>query len=281
MQPPGLGINVAMTSTSTTDSATMTSTSTTDATPTVSSVDGKLPPFWTADPALWFIQVEAQFAARRITSDLTKYHYVVSSLPPPIASEIRDLLLDPPAEKAYVTLKETLIRRVTPPESQRLHQLFHDTNLGDRTPSQLLRHMQLLRGETTNSVDGALFRELFLQKLPSSVRLVVEASEKKDLPAVAELADRLVAITTPTSLAAVQEQRAQDELQQMRADISRLTETLSALRTSRTAQDASEPNTSVSQPQRQNICWYHRRFGNAARNCVPPCARSGNDRGEH
>lgn len=141
--------------------------------------------------------------------------------------------------------------------------------------------MQLLRGETTNTLGGPLFRELFLQKLPSSVRLVVEASEQKDLAAVAELADRLMAVTTPTSLAAVREQQAQDELQQMRADISRLTDTLSALRTSRSAHNASEPNTSPSQPQRQNICWYHRRFRNAARNCVPPCARSGNDRGKH
>ncbi|KAL3197953.1 hypothetical protein MRX96_053852 [Rhipicephalus microplus] len=83
----------------------MDSTSTTNAPPTVSSVDNKLPPFWTADPALWFIQVESQFAARRIIADLKKYRYVVSSLPPAIASEIRDLLLAPPVENAYATLK--------------------------------------------------------------------------------------------------------------------------------------------------------------------------------
>ncbi|KAL3226884.1 hypothetical protein MRX96_024604 [Rhipicephalus microplus] len=80
----------------------MDSTSTTDAPPTVSSVDCKLPPFRTADPALWFIQVESQFAARRITADLTKYHYVVSSLPSAIASEMRDLLLAPPVENACI-----------------------------------------------------------------------------------------------------------------------------------------------------------------------------------
>ncbi|KAH7953740.1 hypothetical protein HPB49_011814 [Dermacentor silvarum] len=90
-----------------------------------------------------------------------------------------------------------------PPESQRLQQLLRETDLSDRTPSQPLRHMQLFRGETTNAVDGALFREFFLQKLPLSVCLVIALSEQKDLPAVAELADRLMAITTPTSLAAV------------------------------------------------------------------------------
>ncbi|CAN7941464.1 unnamed protein product, partial [Ixodes pacificus] len=106
----------------------------------VSTVRIKFPPFWTAGPELWFVQVESQFAARRITSDLTRYHHVVSSLPPATACEIRDLLLAPPAEEACKTPKETLIRRVTPSEPQRLQRLLHEAELGDRTPSQLLRH---------------------------------------------------------------------------------------------------------------------------------------------
>ncbi|KAH6921372.1 hypothetical protein HPB50_027645 [Hyalomma asiaticum] len=61
VQPPGLSMNVAIISASTTDSTTMISTSTTHATATVSSVDINLHPFMTADPVFWFIQVEAQF----------------------------------------------------------------------------------------------------------------------------------------------------------------------------------------------------------------------------
>ncbi|KAL3228318.1 hypothetical protein MRX96_048627 [Rhipicephalus microplus] len=80
--------------------------------------------------------------------------------PPPLCGAI-------PAEPNYV--------------AKRLQQLLQDTNLSDRTPSQLLRHMQLMRRKTTNSLDGALFQEVFLQKLLSSVGLVVEASEQKDL----------------------------------------------------------------------------------------------------
>ncbi|KAH9371127.1 hypothetical protein HPB48_004484 [Haemaphysalis longicornis] len=181
-------------------------TSTTDAPPTASSVDGKLPPFWTADPALWFIQVESQFTARCITTDLTKCHYVFSSLPPAIASEVGNLLLGSPVENAHATLKETLVRGVTPSKPQRLQRSLRDTELGDHTPSQLLRHIQQLLGQTTTTLDGALLRERFLQKLPSGVRMVVVASEHKDLAAAAELSDQLVAITPPTPVDAMQAQ---------------------------------------------------------------------------
>lgn len=247
--------------------------------PMVAAVDVKLPPFWTADPELWFLQVESQFAARRITADLTKYHHVVSSLPPATASEIRDLLFSPPAEDAYSTLKRTLIRRVSPSEPQRLQQLLREADLGDRTPSQLLRHMQQLLGSTAAGLDSLLLREIFLQRLPSNVRMVLTSTGEKDLSKLAERADALMAVATP-SVATVQAEPAQpDQLHELRAEISRLANTVAALR----AGGAHPPNRSAKpEPQQsQKVCWYHRRYGNAARNCVPPCEHSGNGRGQH
>ncbi|KAL3200595.1 hypothetical protein MRX96_043268 [Rhipicephalus microplus] len=68
---------------------------------------------------------------------------------------------------------------------------------------------------TVSSVDG--------------FRIVIGASEHKDLTAAAELADKLVAVTPPTPMAAVQAQQPLNELQEMREEIARLAETVSAL----------------------------------------------------
>ncbi|XP_072145651.1 uncharacterized protein [Dermacentor andersoni] len=199
--------------------------------PTLSGVDVQLPPFWTADHAWWFIQVESQFTARRITADCTKYHYVVSTPPPSTASEVRYLLLSPPADNIYEALKATLIRRIAPSASQRLLQLLHEANFGNRTQSQLLRHMQQLLGSKLDGLHILLLREIFLQEIPPNVRIVMTASNENDLSKLAELPDELMAVT-PTSVAAVtSEPSPHEQLQEMKNKISRLVNSVAALHT--------------------------------------------------
>ena len=41
----------------------------------------RLPTFWPDRPGLWFAHAEAQFALAGVTSETTKFHYVISQLP--------------------------------------------------------------------------------------------------------------------------------------------------------------------------------------------------------
>ena len=100
--------------------------------PTVSTVSIKLPP---TDLEVWFAQDEAP---RGVTAQKTCFNYVISSLSPKFAMEVRDLLLKPPADNPYSILKAELIKCTATSEQRKLLQVISGEKLGDHKPTQLL-----------------------------------------------------------------------------------------------------------------------------------------------
>ena len=247
----------------------------------VSAVSMKLPPFWPVDPHLWFTQVEAQFAIKGVTAQKTKFDYVVSSLSPEFATEVHNLLIHPPNddpyEASYDALKIQLIKRTAATDQQKLQQLSTE-ELGDRRPTQLLHRMQQLVGDTPGLADEALHHELFLLRLPATVRMVLaSASSSTSLHDLAQMADRIVEVSVPSVSAFYSPSHPNtSELDDLRSEIASLKTTVKSL-THRHSPSARP----CQQESHEQLCWYHECFGDAANKCKEPCSKSGNGKANH
>ena len=150
-----------------------------------------------------FLQIEAQFNTQGILSQKTRFVYVITSPSPEIACEVRDLLIQPSEERPYDTLKAELIKRTAASEQRKLQQLLSREELGNRKPTQLLRRMKQLLGDHTPITDDAFLKQLFLQRLPANVQMVLASADPStDLPKLAEMADKINEVASPPTVAA-------------------------------------------------------------------------------
>ena len=169
--------------------------------PSLTAISIKLPPFWPADPEVWFTQIVAQFTTRGFNSQKTRFDYVVSSLSPEFAIEVRDLLFRPPDKAPYDSLKAKLIKHTAASEQRKLQELISGEELGDSKPTQLLHRMQQLLGDKlgTSADANSFLRELFLQRLPPNVYTVVASADTSlDLSKLAGMADKVMEVVTAT-----------------------------------------------------------------------------------
>ena len=200
---------------------------------------------------MWFAQVEAQFAIWQITQQRTRFNYVIAALSPDIAMEVHDLVLHPPEEQACDKLKEQLIKRTEASKQRRLQQLLTAEELDNRQPTQLLYRMQQLLGDSGPAPDNSFVRQLFLQCLPLHIRMVLASSSTNlTLAELAEMADRIVEVATPSSVAHVsQGSSALDEVRQLSATLSNMVAALhaSSQATSQRLRDSS-PHARSSRP---------------------------------
>lgn len=239
----------------------------------ISKVSAKLPPFWADRPAIWFAQVEAQFSISGIKTDQTKYDHVVARLDTQHIAEVEDIITKPPTENKYERLKAELIRRTSTSEEQRVRQLISDEELGDRKPSQFLRHLRHLAGNVLS--DENILRQLWMRRLPQHLQAILAAQSELSLDKIAELADKIIEIPGAAPIPSQPSVAAASAtgLETIMKRLDELSNQVAALQLKQSRQG----NRSRSRPRSQSrseVCRLHKKYGDKAYRCATrtPCA---------
>ena len=201
---------------------------------TAAAVALKLPPFYTQNAQFWFVFIESQFHLKNITADDTKFSYVVTSLSEEVAMRVMPAIQNPPDTDKYNFLKTKLLKEFSLTDTERAAALLDLPGMGDLKPTQLLTKMVSLLPDGVEA--GFLFRELFLRQLPSDVRTHLIDKGSLSLEDLATEADKFFT-SASLRVAAVRPRRP----------------------------DAT--NT-----RRDKLCYFHVKFGAAARRCRSPCS---------
>lgn len=255
----------------------------------VDRVSVRLPPFWPDDPDIWFAQVEAQFETSRVKTDATKFYTVIQQLDWKVAREVRDVITNPPKTGRYEKLKNELLKRLSSSKEQRMRQLLTHEELGDRKPSQFLRH---LRSLADTGVTDDFLRSLWSSRLPNHVQAIIATQTSPQLDEIADLADKICEVT-PTSapqVASVSTNKLEELIKNMEHNIAtriqnEVTQQIAQLNFrgqrgrspyrryfNNRSREASRNSRSRSrQSQTPGMCWYHDNFAGKAKKCVPPC----------
>ena len=90
--------------------------------------------FYAMDAELWFNQIETQFDLHQINDDDERYSLTCAALSGEVASDVRDVLLQPFRSHKYESLKSILIERrgLTTPE--RVNKVISGERMGSDIP---------------------------------------------------------------------------------------------------------------------------------------------------
>ncbi|XP_037298950.1 uncharacterized protein LOC119190677 [Manduca sexta] len=154
-------------------------------------------------------------------------------------------------------------------------ELLSEEELGDRKPSQFLRHLKSLAGPTFT--DDNILRQLWLRRLPQHVQGILAAQADLGLERIADIADKIVEAQPAT--ANVCATAAAPSLTTLMEQIEELRKQVAALSSTRTGRFRSRDRSSSRRRQSsrnttynaRSSCWYHKKYGTKANKCVTPC----------
>lgn len=215
-----------------------------------------------------------------MTAEREKYSHVSKMLDSRVSNEVRELLVNVPEETPYTKLKTEIIKRMCSSQEEKTRKLLEREELGDRKPSQFLRHLQTLAG---SSMSDTMMRTLWSGRLPASMQPILAIHKETELDKVAEMADHIHDLTKNRSVVAETTSATKNLIHQFNQMMSSMQQELTKLRSEvseiRGRSDKKPNGRSRSRDRSQSrgpyasdgVCWYHARFGNNATKCTKPC----------
>lgn len=147
-----------------------------------------LPPYNSINPALWLKLVEMAFNAFHIDDESQRIFLTISSLPVAMQSEASDAIAVA-GNNTFAALTAHITKSTLVPAQQRIKKLLDDTTIGDRKPTQYLRHLRDLAG--SDNGDSSIIRSIFLERLPNRITMIIAPTDDMLLDDIAKTADRI------------------------------------------------------------------------------------------
>lgn len=258
---------------------------TVDTRPKIEAYAVKLPPFWIELPDCWFVQVESQFRTSRITLERTMFDYVVQALPSEAIKSVYDVVLRcRDVDNPYTTLKTALVQRYTMSDQQRIEQLLDGTEMGDRRPSDFYNSLKLLAGSSA-AVNQQLLLSIWTRRLPPLVQLTIQGRTDLSHEALLASADAAFEVCRRQSTSLFELAKPEKAAQNQDQRFQKLEKKLIEVIENRFSQMNTENQRSRSRTRsgsrkrddsenKDDVCYYHKRFGDKAKRCRKPCSHN-------
>ena len=217
----------------------------------LNTVSVKVPAFWPDSAEAWFVQVEAQFPLKGVTTSLTKFYYCVSSFNQETANQVLDLIKSPPSSEPYEALKKRLLRLFALDDFQHYEAISSLPLSGDMKPSKLMSSMLALL--PVGHEPCFFLRGAFLKRLPAEVHAHLLRDDFSDPISLALKADKIYQSRVASNPVYAVSSTPEDSINAVRSS-----------------------GSSRSQSQSPTMCYYHRTWGSQAKKCRAPCSWSGN-----
>ncbi|XP_058118076.1 uncharacterized protein LOC131284687 [Anopheles ziemanni] len=239
----------------------------------------KPPELDTTDIHTFFYALENWFDAWNIAPShhVKRFNILKTQIPTRILPQLRHLLDNVPNVERYEAAKRTIVQHFEESQRSRLHRLLSDMNLGDRKPSQQLAEM---RRTANGAISDSMLVDLWIGRLPPYIQSAVIAASP-DVEDKAKVADSVLdsfALYHQTGAYQQVSEVRNGEVDRLTRQVAELTQRLDTVLNqlnrgrnrsrSRTRMQPAQSTSSVE----NDLCYYHQRYGQQARNCRAPCS---------